>query len=31
MSALEIPRENWGKFLDTFSRQHHGWFIQLET
>jgi Family of unknown function (DUF5335) len=30
-SVLEIPRETWGKFLETFSRQHHGWPIQLET
>jgi hypothetical protein len=26
-----VPRETWGKFLETFSRQHHGWPIQLET
>jgi hypothetical protein len=31
MSALDIPRGKWGKFLDAFSRQHHGWFVQLET
>jgi hypothetical protein len=31
MSTLDIPREKWGKFLDTFTRQHHGWLIQLET
>ena len=30
-SALDIPREKWGKFLDTFTRRHHGWLIQLET
>jgi hypothetical protein len=31
ISTLDIPREKWGKFLNTFSRQHHGWLIQLET
>ena len=31
ISALDIPREKWGKFLDTFSRQHHRWLIRLET
>jgi len=31
VSTLDIPREKWGKFLETFSRQHHGWLIQLET
>jgi hypothetical protein len=31
VSTLDIPHEQWGKFLETFSRQHHGWLIQLET
>jgi hypothetical protein len=31
VSTLEIPRESWGKFLETFSRRHQGWFIRLET
>ena len=31
ISTLEIPHEKWGKFLDTFGRQHHGWLIRLET
>jgi hypothetical protein len=30
-STLVIPREKWGKFLETFSRRHHGWLVQLET
>jgi len=31
VSTLEIPREQWGKFLETFSRHHHGWPLRLET
>ena len=31
VSTLDIPHEKWGKFLKTFSRQHRGWLIQLET
>ena len=31
VSRLDIPREKWGKFLETFSRRHQGWHIQLET
>jgi hypothetical protein len=31
VSRLDISREKWGKFLETFSRRHHGWLIQLET
>jgi hypothetical protein len=31
LSALDIPHEKWGKFLKTFSRQHRGWLIRLET
>lgn len=30
-SVLDIPRETWSKFLQTFSHQHHGRPIQLET
>lgn len=26
----EIPREEWPKFLDSFSRQHEGWLVTLE-
>jgi hypothetical protein len=26
----EIPRDEWAKFLDSFSRQHEGWLIRLE-
>jgi hypothetical protein len=31
VSTLDIPREKWGKFLETFSRQHHGWIVYVET
>jgi hypothetical protein len=30
MPTQEIPREEWTRFLDTFSRQHEGWLITLE-
>src|SRR4051812_38059876 len=26
----EIPREEWGEFLDSFSRQHEGWLVTVE-
>ena len=28
---LNIRREEWSEFLNTFSRQHHGWPVQIET
>jgi hypothetical protein len=30
MATKEIPREEWTRFLDTFSRQHEGWLVILE-
>ena len=30
MPTKEIPRDEWNKFLDTFSRQHEGWLATLE-
>ena len=30
MPTEEIPREEWNKFFDTFSRQHEGWLATLE-
>ncbi|HUS10595.1 MAG TPA: DUF5335 family protein [Pyrinomonadaceae bacterium] len=30
MATKEIPREEWTRFLDTFSRQHEGWLVTLE-
>jgi hypothetical protein len=30
MATKEIPRDEWNKFLDTFSRQHEGWLATLE-
>jgi hypothetical protein len=28
--ALDIPRERWSEFLDTFSRQHRAWLTTVE-
>ena len=30
MPTQQIPREEWTRFLDTFSRQHEGWLVTLE-
>ena len=30
MPTQEIPREEWTRFLETFSRQHEGWLATLE-
>jgi len=30
MLTREIPREQWVKFFDDFSRQHEGWVVVLE-
>ena len=30
MLAREIPREQWNKFFDDFSKQHEGWVVTLE-
>lgn len=29
-SNIEIPAEDWGAFLDAFSRQHEGWLVSIE-
>jgi hypothetical protein len=31
MLGRDIPREEWGEFLVTFTRRHHGWLLQFET
>jgi hypothetical protein len=31
MSTRRIPPESWSSFLDSFSRQHHGWLVTLDT
>jgi hypothetical protein len=31
VSTLDVPHEQWGRFLDTFARRHHGWLVRLET
>ncbi len=30
MPAVDIPREQWADFLDTFSRQHRAWLTTIE-
>ena len=30
MFTREIPRRQWPKFLNDFSRDHNGWFVSLE-
>jgi hypothetical protein len=30
MDTKEIPREEWRKFFDEFSRQHRGWITTVE-
>jgi hypothetical protein len=30
MPTLEIPREEWTTFFDSFSNRHRGWLVTLE-
>jgi hypothetical protein len=30
MSTRDIPREQWGRFFDDFSKKHDGWVVTLE-
>jgi Family of unknown function (DUF5335) len=30
MATREIPRDEWLEFLDSFSREHQGWLVNLE-
>ena len=30
MITREIPKEEWGRFFDSFSRRHEGWMVTLE-
>ena len=30
MPTQEIPRKDWSRFFDVFSRQHEGWLATLE-
>jgi hypothetical protein len=30
MKTKEIPKKEWPKFFDSFSRQHEGWLVTLE-
>ncbi len=31
MSTRRIPPESWSSFFDSFSRQHHGWLVTIDT
>ena len=31
MPTVAIPQNEWRKFLEEFSRRHHGWLVTLET
>ncbi|HEX9444368.1 MAG TPA: DUF5335 family protein [Candidatus Binatia bacterium] len=30
MLSREIPREEWTRFFDQFSKQHQGWIVRVE-
>jgi Family of unknown function (DUF5335) len=30
MQTIEIPREQWIRFFDSFSKDHEGWIVTLE-
>ena len=30
-STMKVPRDQWQKFLEEFSRRHSGWLVKLET
>jgi hypothetical protein len=30
MSERQIPAESWKSFLDAFTRQHHGWLVNID-
>ncbi len=30
MASKEIPRSEWARFFEAFTRQHEGWFATLE-
>jgi hypothetical protein len=31
MSTRRIPPESWPAFLDSFTRQHHGWLVTIDS
>jgi hypothetical protein len=31
VSTFRVPPGDWGEFLETFSRDHRGWLVHLET
>jgi hypothetical protein len=30
-TTRDLPRPEWAEFLESFSRQHEGWLVRLET
>lgn len=30
MATVEVPRDQWNKFFDDFSRQHEEWIVSIE-
>jgi hypothetical protein len=30
VTSTEIPKQDWGRFLDDFSRRHQGWLVKIE-
>ena len=31
MSTRRIPPQSWSSFFDSFTRQHHGWLVTIDT
>jgi hypothetical protein len=31
MSTKRIPSESWTSFFESFTRQHHGWLVTVDT
>ena len=31
LPSVVIPESEWGSFLETFGRSHHGWLTKIET
>ncbi len=31
MSTRRVPPESWPSFFDSFTRQHHGWLVTIDT
>ncbi|HUJ16159.1 MAG TPA: DUF5335 family protein [Thermoanaerobaculia bacterium] len=31
MSTRTVPRDTWASFFESFTRQHHGWLVTVDT